>query len=116
LFRFGTQKATQTSAMTVTRQPVELKSLNERLTGVLFLPAGGGEFPAMIVCHGAGAFDLVAAVEIELGTKRNRATFWKPDEYSGCAQLRRSWIGSPTGERVAAPLTRFARELIGVNR
>jgi alpha-beta hydrolase superfamily lysophospholipase len=42
--------------MTVTRQPVELKSLNERLTGVLFLPGSGNGFPAMIICHGAGEF------------------------------------------------------------
>jgi alpha-beta hydrolase superfamily lysophospholipase len=42
--------------MTVTRQPVELKSLGERLAGVLFLPGTGGPFPAMIVCHGAGEF------------------------------------------------------------
>lgn len=43
-------------AMTVTRQPVQLKSLDERLTGVLFLPGTVGAFPAMIVCHGAGEF------------------------------------------------------------
>ena len=42
--------------MTLTRQPVELKSLDERLKGVLFLPGTGGAFPALIICHGAADF------------------------------------------------------------
>lgn len=43
-------------AMTVTRQPVHLNSLNERLAGALFLPGTGGACPAMIVCHAASEF------------------------------------------------------------
>jgi len=42
--------------MTVTTQPVELKSLGDRLAGVLYLPRTDGVFPAMIICHGAGEF------------------------------------------------------------
>ena len=42
--------------MTVTKQPVQFRSLNEQLAGVLFLPETGEELPAMIVCHGAGEF------------------------------------------------------------
>jgi alpha-beta hydrolase superfamily lysophospholipase len=38
------------------QQPVSFKSLDEQLAGALFLPEGGGPFPAMIVCHGAGEF------------------------------------------------------------
>jgi uncharacterized protein len=42
--------------MTVRQQPVQFKSLDEQLKGVLFLPDAGGGFPAMIICHGAGDF------------------------------------------------------------
>jgi alpha-beta hydrolase superfamily lysophospholipase len=43
-------------AMTISTQPVQLKSLGERLAAVLFLPGTGGPAPALIICHGAGEF------------------------------------------------------------
>lgn len=42
--------------MNVTRQTVQFKSLDEQISGVLFVPGTGGQFPAMIVCHGASEF------------------------------------------------------------
>jgi alpha-beta hydrolase superfamily lysophospholipase len=42
--------------MTLNRQSVNFRSLNEELSAVLFLPGEEGPYPAMIVCHGAGEF------------------------------------------------------------
>ena len=42
--------------MTVVRQPVRFRSLNEQLAGVLFLPGTGKAFPALIICHAASEF------------------------------------------------------------
>lgn len=42
--------------MTSSKQPVQLSSLGERLSAVLFLPANAVNCPAMIVCHGAGEY------------------------------------------------------------
>jgi uncharacterized protein len=42
--------------MTLNRQCVNFRSLNEELSAVLFLPGEEGPYPAMIVCHGAGDF------------------------------------------------------------
>lgn len=42
--------------MTVVRQPVRFRSLNEQLAGALFLPGAGKAFPALIICHAASEF------------------------------------------------------------
>lgn len=42
--------------MNLRRQQIYLRSLNERLAAVLFLPENAAPCPAMIVCHGAGEF------------------------------------------------------------
>ena len=55
-FRSGIRKALPHLAMIVTRQPVSLNSLSERVAGVLFSPGTDGHFPAMIVCHAASEF------------------------------------------------------------
>lgn len=38
------------------RESVSLRSLNEAISGVLFVPDASGRAPAVIVCHGAGEF------------------------------------------------------------
>lgn len=42
--------------MSVTRQVVKFRSLQEELVGMLFCPERPGTFPALIICHGAGEF------------------------------------------------------------
>jgi alpha-beta hydrolase superfamily lysophospholipase len=42
--------------MNASREAVNLMSLGERLSGILFLPQGSQAVPALIVCHGAGEY------------------------------------------------------------
>jgi alpha-beta hydrolase superfamily lysophospholipase len=42
--------------MSVHKQTVSVRSLNDELSGVLFLPEGQGRAPVLIICHGAGEF------------------------------------------------------------
>ena len=42
--------------MSPRKQQVQLRSLDVNLSGVLYLPEGEQQHPAMIVCHGAGEF------------------------------------------------------------
>ena len=76
-FYSGTRKATLNMVMNVTRQTVQLTSLAEQLTGVLFLPGTGGKFPAMIICHGAGEFKENYFELCECLAERGMTGMWK---------------------------------------
>lgn len=42
--------------MTLSREPVSLRSLGDNLAATLFIPKGSKPLPVLIICHGAGEF------------------------------------------------------------